>query len=609
MALATTRTKTVLYHQTREKIVLFSFIFLLFVVLARLFYWQVIEGDRLQAQANDQYERQYTSTGIRGTISTSDGHLLVANKRIYRLFAQPHVIEDPPAVIAAAVAPLALPDIMEYQVASPSAEETPTVESLTAQITKKLENKNSKWVSLVSTVTEETRKKIADFKFKGVGFDAYEKRYYPEASMAAHLTGFVGKDEAGNDIGYFGIEGALEQELKARSQKTTIMADALGLPLPSEGEQGQTILDGRDITLTIRRDLQNLAETKLAYGMERYGAPAGEVIIMDPKTGNILAAAAAPKYEQQYFFRYPPETYPNPSLNSVYEPGSTFKILTIASGIDAGVIKPETECDTCAGPRVFGKYTIRTWNNEYHPGINMIDGLAKSDNTAMIFVAEKLGADTFRNYIEKFGIGEPLHIELQGDRKTPFPAKWGPVELATISFGQGVSTTSLQLMRAIATIANGGLMMRPRIIESVTDRISGETIAPAPYEERRVISKETADTVTKMMIESAGHGEAQWTASKNHWIAGKTGTAQIAGDAGYEEDTTMASFIGFAPPENPKFVMIVKLKSPTSSPWAAETAAPLWYNIANDIFLLLNIPPDRNPEDTPATAKTVPIGD
>ena len=594
----------------RERILFLGFCVGILVILGRLFYWQILEGDKLTAVANDQYERQFTQTGRRGNIYTADNHLLVTNQQVYRLFAQPHELTVDSKTIAAQLTPLVLLDSLEYQAASGSAAQKEVSDKIQAQLERKLGNKDQKWVSLITTITEETRKKIAELKLHGVGFDTYEKRYYPEASMAAHLTGFVGKDEEGNDIGYFGIEGALEQELKGRSQKNTVMADALGLPLPQEEETNQTSLDGRDITLTIRRDIQNIAETRLAEGVERYGARAGEVVIIDPKTGDILAMAALPKYDQRFFFQYPATTYGNPSLSSLYEPGSTFKTLTVAAGIDAGVIKPDTQCDTCSGPRVFGKYTIKTWNDEYHPGITMTDGLAKSDNTAMIFIAEKLGPDKLREYLTNFGIGEALHLELQGDRKTPFPQKWGPVELATISFGQGINTTSLQLARAIGAIANDGKLMRPRIIKSATDRITGEIINPQPVVERQVISKETADTVSQMMIESAAHGEAQWTASRNHWISGKTGTSQIPLEkgGGYEQDVTMASFIGFAPPEDPQFVMIVKLNAPTSSIWAAETAAPLWYKIANDLFLLLNMPPDREPPTPkPVTETAGPI--
>lgn len=595
-------------NQTRERVLFLGFCIGIFIVLSRLFYWQIIRGDVLTAAANDQYERQYTQTGKRGSIYTADGHLLVTNQQVYRLFAQPQELHIDAKTLAAQLTPLVLLDNLEYQSASASAAQQEIAEKVQNQLEKKLSNTDLKWVSLVTSITNETKQKISDLKIHGVGFDTYEKRYYPEASMAAHLTGFVGKDEDGNDIGYFGIEGALEQELKARSQKNTVLADALGLPLPQEQETSQIALDGRDITLTIRRDLQHLAETRLAEGVEQYGARAGEVLIMDPQTGDILAMAALPKYDQRYFFKFPANTYTNPSLSSLYEPGSTFKTLTVAAGIDADVISPDTQCDKCSGPRVFGKYTIKTWNDEYHPGITMTEALAKSDNTAMIFIAEKLGAERFRNYLEKFGIGEALHIELQGDRKTPFPQKWGPVELATISFGQGVSTTTLQLARAIGAIANDGKLMRPRIIKSATDWLTGETITPDPVVERQAITPETAKIVREMMVESAAHGEAQWTASRNHWISGKTGTSQIPlqEGGGYEQDVTMASFVGFAPPQDPKFVMIVKLNAPSSSIWAAETAAPLWYKIANDLFLFLNMPPDREPPTPKPTSSSTP---
>ncbi|MDQ5950851.1 MAG: hypothetical protein QG639_128, partial [Patescibacteria group bacterium] len=442
-------------------------------------------------------------------------------------------------------------------------------------------------------ISEEIKQEILSLNIHGLGFDAYEVRDYPEASMAAQLTGFVGKNENGEDTGYFGIEGGLDQELKGRSLKTTVLTDALGQQLTAEQRIKTNNLNGRDVTLTIRRDLQYLVETKLKQGMEKYGAESGEIIVMDPSTGKILAMASAPTYAQDSFFKHDASLYQNPSLSSVYEPGSTFKLLTVAAGLEEKVISPDTVCDTCSGPRTYGQYTIRTWNDVYHPGTTMTEGLANSDNTAMIFIAEKLGAERLKHYLQQFGLGESLHIDLQGDLDTPFPKQWGPVELATISFGQGISLTSLQLMRAVSTIANDGVMMRPQIVQGVSDPASGTLIEAEPFKEREVISKETADTLSTMMIESAEHGEAQWTASPDHRIAGKTGTSQVAIEGGYLEDATIASFIGFAPPENPKFVMLVKLVKPTSSVWAAETAAPLWYSVADDLFLVLNIPPDK----------------
>ncbi len=233
----------------------------------------------------------------------------------------------------------------------------------------------------------------------------------------------------------------------------------------------------------------------------------------------------------------------------------------------------------------------------------MEQALAKSDNTAMMYITDLLGADRFKTYVQKFGIGHTLGIELQEDTSTPFPQKWGPVELATISFGQGISTNSLQITNAVAAIANGGSLMRPMLVSSVEDTVSNESIEIKPQTIRQVVSPQTASTVTNMMITAAQSGEAQWTSSKSHTIAGKTGTSQVANAGGYDENKTIASFIGFAPPENPKFIMLVKLTEPTTSPWAAETAAPLWYKIASKLFLLLQIQPDRT-TGTPATIST-----
>jgi len=211
----------------------------------------------------------------------------------------------------------------------------------------------------------------------------------------------------------------------------------------------------------------------------------------------------------------------------------------------------------------------------------------------MIFVAETMGKDVFVDYLKKFGIGEQINLDLQEDSKTPFPEKWGAIELATSSFGQGISTNSLQIVRAVSAIANQGVMMQPKILKTVIDHQTQKEIPILPKEERRVVSAKTARTITEMMINAAQHGEAQWLFKNTHTIAGKTGTSQIPIPGGYKSDATIASFVGFAPADDPQFVMLVKIVEPQTSPWAAETAAPLWYNIAEKLFLLLNVQPDN----------------
>ena len=559
-------------------------------VIFRLFYWQVLQASRLQAAADNQYSRSTSITGSRGLIYTSDNYPLVANETVYRLFAQPKILKASPVEISALLTPILEAELPN---ASSAAEQKEQTESLTTQLTQKLSQKDKNWVSLFQPLSRETKEKIEELQLFAIGFDQYEQRWYPEASMAATITGFVGKDENGSDTGYFGIEGALNKELSARKSLSTSITDALGKKLLGSEPKTENLINGRSVTTTLRRDIQFLAYSNLERAMNKYGAKSGEIIIMEPHTGKILAMATLPSYDPAHFSEYPTELYKNPSIVATYEPGSTLKVLTEAAGIDANKITPETTCPVCGGPRVFGKYTIRTWNDVYNPNITMTEALAKSDNTAMIYISDLVGADTFESYLKNFMIGEELHIDLQEDTSTPFPARFGPVELATISFGQGISTTSMQLMRAIGAIANGGIIMRPTIIEKVGDESGKETIME-PQEEKRVISAQSAKKVVDMMITSAHSGEAQWAARDAYTVAAKTGTSQIPSpDGGYEEDKTIASFIGFAPAHDPAFIMLVKLVEPTSSPWAAETAAPLWYTIADDLLLMLDVPPAR----------------
>lgn len=560
----------------------FCLICLVFVVVElRLFYWQIIKSPTLEAEAASQYEKLTINTGKRGSIFTSDGHLLVGNQRVYRLFGEPPLYDQSPLQFSDQLVELLLPLNLDYQQATESALKTEIAQNFTQNLNQKLAITDKKWVGLVNGVTEDVKNQLQSLGIKGLGFEPYFERYYPEASMAAHVTGFVGKNETGEAVGYFGIEGSLDQELSAETNKELVSHF-----MTSTGNEK---INGRDIVLTIRRDIQFLVETELKNAIQKYGAKAGEVIVMEPQTGKILGLASIPNYDQKKFFWFPPELYRNPSISSFYEPGSTFKVITVAIGIETAAITPTTVCDQCAGPREVGKYTIRTWNDVYNPDINMTDALAKSDNTAMIFAEEKIGAEKFIDYVKRFGFGQPVTTDLQEDSSPPFPEKWGPVELATRSFGQGISASSLQMLRAINAIANRGLIMQPQIIEKVSNSETGEEIVSQPVPLTQIVSPETAQQVTAMMIESANHGEAQWIASKDYLVAGKTGTSQVVKpEGGYDETKTIASFVGFAPADHPQFIMMTKLTEPTTSPWAAETAAPLWYKIADKLILMLN---------------------
>lgn len=573
----------------RARFVILALYTLFAVIAARLFYWQIVMGDELTQQAELQYTRTLTKEGLRGTVTTSDGHLLVGNQEVYTLFAQPQVLTEKPELLAKILAPVIAQNIAENQRAGDSASLQTILTQTEQDILTKL-RRETKWIALKHNLPEEVKQKITELKLDGVGFDTHHKRLYPEASLAAHVLGFVGKNEQGLDTGYFGIEGALEKELQARTSTSVVQTDALGKQFSTSTSLTQPTLDGRDITLTIRRDIQKLIEQELALAIEKYQAKSGEVVVLDPNTGEILGLAAQPTYEPELFHQYPAETYKNPTISNLYEPGSTLKSLTVAIGLEENKITPETTCDSCGSARVFGKYRIKTWNDQYTPNITMKDALAKSDNTAMIFIAEKIGTETFQEYLKKLGLSQKVGVELQEDSTTPFPTQWNPVRLATVSFGQGIVLNSLQLVKAFTPLANGGFLIEPSIIQSVLDPNTGLKMEQAPAAKERVFSKETTQQMTNLLVQSAQAGEAQWAASDTYIAAGKTGTSQVVTENGYDAEKTIVSFIGFAPPKEPQFVLLVKLVEPKTSPWAAETAAPTWHIISRKLHFLLNIP-------------------
>jgi cell division protein FtsI/penicillin-binding protein 2 len=588
--MARSRRQTANHSQQRAKLLFLLILLGFLLVELRLFYWQVIKSHSLKTQAQSQTSNTQVISGERGKIFTADGHLLVGNKTTFDLFASKPELDIKAEALIEKITPYLIAANKQRAEGSEAkaTQDSAQAQQIQAQLQARLAAEHD-WIKLSSDLTTTTKQQLEKLKVNGLHFQAQSKRYYPEASMAAHVLGFVGKDSQGQDTGYFGLEGALEQELSGRKQQLTVKQDALGLKLADQ-KLNFNNLDGRDLTLTLRRDIQYQVLQHLQQGVERYQAQQGEIIVMDPSTGHIMALATWPHYDPNDYSAYQTQDFKNPSLADLYEPGSTFKTITVAAGIDAGAVTPHTPCPNCAGPRTIAGHTIRTWNEAYHPNITVKQALAKSDNIAMIFIAEAIGSKQFQTYLEQFGFGHKLDLDLQEDGDTPFPQKWGPVELATVSFGQGISTNSLQMVRAVGAIANHGVMMQPKIIKQVYDPQTEQDIDYPSQPIRKVISRHSAQLVTDMMVAAAQKGEAQWI-GKNYSVAGKTGTSQIPSpDGGYKEEGTIASFIGFAPPQDPQFVMLVKLVEPQTSPWAAETAAPLWFHTAEDLFLLLKIP-------------------
>jgi len=409
--------------------------------------------------------------------------------------------------------------------------------------------------------------------------------------MAAHLLGFVGSDVNGADVGYFGLEGYYDRQLRGIDGSMRLEKDAHGAPILIGSEERLPPEDGRTLTLHIDKVAQQLVERRLKEGITRYGAKEGSVVVMEPETGGIIAMASFPNYDPRNYSQFDKSLYKNPIVGSSYEPGSTFKALIMAAAINEKLITPDTIMDE-SGPVQIGPYVIRTWNNEYNGKISMTEVLEHSSNVGMVFVAQQLGREKLLAAIRKFGFGKLTNIDLEDEASPELrPDKeWAVVDEYTASFGQGIAVTPIQMVRALAALANGGKMMEPHVVKEIKDA-KGKVTTVQPKVVSQVISPETARIVTEMMVAAVDNGEAKWAKPKGYRVAGKTGTAQIPVAGHYDATKTIASFVGFAPADKPRFVMLVTLREPSSSPWGSETAAPLFFTIARDLFTYWGIPP------------------
>lgn len=560
-------------------------------IVARLFYWQFLSP----VFSGNSQSQEIKIQAQRGEIYTNDNFPLVANQEAFVLFAKPKELKTGFEEIARKLAPLLISEKYATNTAQLTDDEKDKkqkeIDAKEKELVDKISQKNLFWVQLARKLTLPTKKTIDDFKTPGLGFEDDAKRLYPEGSMAAHLLGFVGSDDLGNDTGYFGLEGYYNNQLKGKAGRLGQISDPNGFPIlvgkyrPIEPRKGSSLY------LSIDRTAQFIAEQKLEQAVQKYGAKQGSVIIADPKSGNIIAMASYPNYTPQLFSEYSEDFYKNPAVADTYEPGSTFKLVTMSAAIDAGAVEPNTKCPVCTGPRQIGGYEISTWNKKYYPDSTMTEVIQHSDNVGMTYVADKLGLDKFYEYIHKFGFSKKTGIDLQEESEGTIRNKddWRPIDLATASFGQGIAVTPLQMVQAVQTIANGGKLISPKIVKKVKSNNTEEIIKPDRQEQ--VISPKTAAQITEMMVNAVENGEAKAFVPKGYKIAGKTGTAQIPLSGHYDPNKTIASFIGFAPADNPKFVMLVRFTEPTSSIFGSETAAPTFFSIAKDLLTYWGVSP------------------
>ena len=548
-----------------------KFVFLFFslfylAIIIRLFFLQVIYSP----ENKSPYLKTNKLYSVRGRIYDKNNHPLVLNQNGYTLYLEPKKITDKDKLINL------LSDSLEISEAS-----------ISAKI-----DMSKYWVAITGGLTQEQKDKIDKLNLKGVGFDYQTKRFYPEASLSAHLLGFLGKNDQSEDVGYLGLEGFYNRDLRGLPGFVETERDIIGRPILIGVQQRVEPENGRDLILTIDKTVQEISKKKLLTGLDLYKAKKGCVITADPKTMAILSLVCLPDYDLEKYYLFSEDYYKNSAISDLFEPGSIFKPLIMAAALEEKKIKPNDIYNE-TGQIAVGEYNIKTWNDKYEGKISMTRILEKSSNVGMVYVGEKLGNKKIYDYLGKYGFSQNTGIDIEGEASGYLKpqANWYPIDYATVTFGQGIAITPIQMIRAFASIINGGYLMRPYLVQKI---VSGNKVTEIkPKIERKIISTLTSEIIKKMLVSTVENAEAKWDRPKGYEIGGKTGTAQVPIKGHYDPTKTIASFIGFAPANDPKFLTFIVLYEPKTSPWGSETAAPLFFEIAKQLIVYYNISPTQ----------------
>jgi cell division protein FtsI/penicillin-binding protein 2 len=537
------------------------------ILAGQLFRWQVLEHETFLALAEEEHQSEATIRPRRGTIYDRNGFLLAADTFQYAVSASPPMISDP-YTVADRLFPLL------------GISRDDTLTALTS---------DTAWIPLARGVPQPIGETILEWDITGIQVESQAKRVYPGETLSAHLIGFVND----NDNGFYGIEGYYDAMLRGAPGLRQGERDPFGSSIPIGPGQYIPPRDGKSLVLTIDRTAQYIVERELANAVATYQAESGTAVVLDPKTGAVLAMASWPTYDPNRFAGTDQVLFPNPAVSEQYEPGSVFKVITMAAGLDSGIVTPESTIYDGGMIEVGGR-TIYDWDRQSHGVVDMTTVLGKSLNVGAAQVAVTLGKERFYTYVRRFGFGRITEIDLDsegpGTLKTPGDPDWHESDLGTNSFGQGIATTPLQMAVAMVAIANDGLLLKPYVVQQFIE--GDQTLSVQPTVVRRVILAQTAQTLTDMLVEAVNQ-ETELAQVPGYRVAGKTGTAQIPVPGGYHPSLTVASFAGFLPADDPALVILVVIQKPQTSPWGGQVAAPVFARIAQQLVVIFDIPPDE----------------
>lgn len=565
--------------------VLIVFVFLLGSgVITRLFFLQILQYDYYSVLAQDQQQFLQTLFPKRGEVFMQDlsssqrsdeEHYfsLAVNKEFKQIYAVPR-------------------DISNEEKEDLSNKLSYILDLDKETILSRINKLNDPYEPLKHKVNQEIVQQINDLNAEGIKLAFETWRHYPNNSLACHLTGFVGiVDE--KKVGQYGLEGFYENELKGELGLLKGEKDTSGYWIPSLKQKIEPAQDGANLILTIDQNIQFKAEKELRQVVEKWQAESGTIIIMEPQTGAIRAMANWPVFDPNEYGEVENiDIFLNSSIQKVYEPGSVFKPITMAAGLDSGYVSPDTIYIDEGQIRIKGS-VISNVDGIAYDEQTMTQVLEKSLNTGAVFVQQKIGVDIFQDYIQRFDFDRPTGIDLIGEVGGNISNLYTgrAINLANISFGQGITVTPLGLITGLGAIANNGKLMRPFIIEKII-KPDGEEITTEHQIIRQVISSQTAENLTKMLVSVVDNGYGKPAQIKGYNVAGKTGTAQVPDfeKGGYSEDT-IHTFVGYAPAFDPQFIILVKLDKPHGIRFASDSVSPVFKRIAEYLFNYLEIPP------------------
>ncbi len=585
--------------EIRTKFIYIIFCLYFLIIVSRLFYLQVLINSDFKREIESQTERRVPIAAQRGEIFARDGYPLAQNKNGYVLNFDKNLEKDKkslsPEQIKKLTEILTRDKQIFNEIKNPEniRERKNRVEKYIKDI---FSNKKVKAGVIYKKLTEETKTTIEKLKIPELFFTTETLRNYTESSMSAHILGFLGRDEQDNLKGYFGLEGYYDLELKGIDGFKIYDRDPFGNPILLNLYEKKDAIDGRSLITSIDRGAQKIVEKWLLWGVKTYQAKAGSAILYNPYDGEILALANTPSFDPNKYYFFPDVAKKNISISDEYEPGSIMKPLIMSAALNEKLVTPDTRCPKCSGPREVSGYLVRTFDDQYSPGLTMKEVLQRSDNTGMTWVGELLGKKRILNYFKRLGFGQKTQVDLEGEANGFVKQEQDiyDIDQATMTFGQGISVTSLQMVKAYGALITGHTV-KPHVVTVLSGDQRKDNIETIANE--NVYSKVVTQQITDILVSVTEKSPLHFAVDnftpqlKRYHIAAKSGTAQIPIGGEYVKDKTVGTVIGFAPAYSPKFILFVKLDEAQANIWGANTAGPTFVNILKDLFLYYNIPP------------------